>query len=66
MLLIVVDAYSKWLEVFPMKKITSTNTIECLRECFSRYGLPVTLVSDNGPQLKSDEFERFLMRNGII
>jgi hypothetical protein len=66
MLLIVVDAYSKWLEVFPMKKITSTNTIECLRECFSRYGLPITLVSDNGPQLKSDEFERFLMRNGII
>lgn len=64
-LLIIVDAYSKWLEVYPINTITSKTTIECLRECFARFGLPVVLVSDNGPSLVSIEFERFLKGNGI-
>lgn len=34
--LIIVDAYSKWLEVFPMSSITSTQTILKLRELFAR------------------------------
>ena len=32
---------------------------------FSRYGLPKILVSDNGPQLISNEFEQFCVKNGI-
>ena len=32
MFLVVVDAYSKWLEVHHMKSITSTATIEKLRD----------------------------------
>jgi hypothetical protein len=36
-----------------------------LRRMFAAYGLPVELVSDNGPQLVSEEFEIFLKRNGV-
>lgn len=60
-----VDAYSKWLEIFPMYQITSTATIQKLVELFSRFGLPQLIVSDNGTSLVSSEFESFLEKNGI-
>ena len=43
----------------------STRTIEILRSIFARNGVPEQLVSDNGPQFTSDEFQTFLKRNGI-
>ena len=45
MFLVVVDAYSKWLEVHCMKSTTSSATIEKLREMFATHGLPATLNS---------------------
>ena len=58
MLLVVVDAHSKWPEVYIMNSTTSTRTITALRDIFARFGLPKQLVSDNGPQFVSEEFER--------
>ena len=63
--LIVVDAYSKWLEVIEMSTTTTHRTIQELRKLFASHGLPVVLVSDNGPQLVSVEMENFLRNNGI-
>ncbi|KAK6179270.1 hypothetical protein SNE40_011672 [Patella caerulea] len=63
--LIVIDSHSKWLEVFNMPSTTSARTIEVLRALFSSYGIPEDVVSDNGPQFKSAEFEQFMMNNGI-
>ncbi|GFV78516.1 uncharacterized protein K02A2.6 [Trichonephila clavipes] len=37
---LIVDAHSKWLEVYPMKVTTTKKTIECLRDSFARFGLP--------------------------
>ena len=65
MFLVVVDAYSKWLEVHQMTSTTSTATIEKLREIFATHGLPTTVVSDNGTNFTSSEFEEFMKRNGI-
>ena len=47
MFLIMVDAYSKWLEVHPNRVTTSRATIEKLRATFATHGIPTTLVSDN-------------------
>ena len=66
MLLIVVDAHSKWLEVIPMKTTTTEATISALQGIFSRWGLPEHLHSDNGPQFVSSEFESFMRGNGIL
>jgi len=63
--LIIVDAFSKWIGVFVMTTTTAEATISKMRECFARFGLPVTLVTDNGPPWKSDEFQDFLSTNGI-
>ena len=66
MWLILVDSYSKWIEVVDMKSnITSKNTIRELRKIFSRFGIPKILVSDNGTSLTSHEFENFCRKNGI-
>ncbi|XP_060754235.1 uncharacterized protein K02A2.6-like [Neoarius graeffei] len=65
MFFIVVDAHSKWPEVFLMDATTSAKTIEVLRGLFSHYGIPEVLVSDNGPQFTSEEFANFLTSNGI-
>ncbi|XP_049516015.1 uncharacterized protein K02A2.6-like [Dermacentor silvarum] len=63
--LIVVDSYSKWLEVIPMSSMTLSAVITTLRRLFATHGLPDTLVTDNGPQFTSTEFRGFLYANLI-
>lgn len=65
MFLVVMDAYARWPEIIPMHTTTSTKTIEALRSLFSAYGLPKEVVTDNGPQFVSQEFESFLVKNGV-
>ena len=65
MFMVVVDAHSKWPEVHLMSSTTTSKTIQVLRGLFSRYGLPEVLVSDNGPQFTSSEFETFMKNNGV-
>ncbi|GFR26998.1 uncharacterized protein K02A2.6 [Trichonephila clavata] len=60
MFFLIIDAHSKWLEVYPMKTTTTKKTIECLPDSFARFGLPRVLVSDNGSQFTSYEFQRFM------
>ena len=64
--LVVVDAYTKWLEVHILPSATSSATITCLRKIFATYGVPEILVSDNGSNFTSKEFETFLKQNGVI
>lgn len=63
---ILIDAYSKWPEVFVIPNITTAITIEKCRDVFARFGLPEILVSDNGAQFTSDGFQTFLKMNGIV
>nr|XP_023662355.1 uncharacterized protein K02A2.6-like [Paramormyrops kingsleyae] len=65
MFLVAVDAHSKWPEVAIMKSTTTEKTIEKLGEMFSHFGSPAQLVSDNGPQLVSQEMSVFLQANGV-
>lgn len=63
--LIIVDAYSKWLEIILMQSITSETVIKVLWRLFAIHGLPDTLVSDNGPQFMATQFEGYLGELGI-
>ncbi|XP_015774284.1 PREDICTED: uncharacterized protein LOC107352468 [Acropora digitifera] len=42
-----------------------TNTIAALRRAFSYFGLPEHLVTDNGSQFTSAEFQKFVKENDI-
>lgn len=63
---IITDAFSKWPEVFRTREITSKFTINKLREVFARFGLPETIVSDNGTQFTSELFQNFVSMNKIV
>ncbi|CAH8556634.1 unnamed protein product [Dicrocoelium dendriticum] len=63
--LVIVDAYSKWPEVTVMRNTSSNSTILALKRLFSQYGLPQTIVSDNGSQFTSYQFADFCAQNGI-
>ena len=65
MFLIVIDAHSKWIEVFPMATATALTTIQQLRQLFAQFGIPESIVSDNGPQFAAAEFQEFCRLNGI-
>ena len=57
--LLVVDAHSKWIEVFIVPTTSSQAAINKLRPLFATHGLPELLVSDNGAAFTSDEFSVF-------
>uniref|UniRef100_A0A1X7TCL9 Integrase catalytic domain-containing protein n=1 Tax=Amphimedon queenslandica TaxID=400682 RepID=A0A1X7TCL9_AMPQE len=65
MFLVVVDAYSKWLDVHMTISTTTLATLDLLRRSFATLGLPEVVVSDNAANFTSEEFRSFMKRNGI-
>ena len=57
MFLLMMDAHSKWLEIIELTSMTSSKTIEVLREIFSRKDLPEQVVSDNAHSLYRKSLE---------
>ncbi len=44
---------------------TSQTVIDFSRTLFAQFGVPEVVVTDNGSCFVSEEFETFLLRNGI-
>ncbi|GFT61255.1 transposon Ty3-I Gag-Pol polyprotein [Trichonephila clavipes] len=56
-ILVVIDHFSKCLEVIPLKKASAKIIAHTLLENYiTRYGAPVKIVSDNGHQFLSEIF----------
>ncbi|XP_062557197.1 uncharacterized protein K02A2.6-like [Armigeres subalbatus] len=64
-LLVLVDCYSRFLEICEMSCIDCAEAIGRLREVFGRFGVPSLLKADNGPQFASEEFKTFCREYGI-
>lgn len=62
---VVVDYYSRYMEVKICQKLTSTVMIKHIKEIFSRVGYPVSLIADNGKQFVSEEFKQFCTERNI-
>lgn len=63
--LVVIDTYTKWLEVVKTKLITTEKTIQMLKPILSRFGIPSVIVSDNATSFTSCKFKQFCQSNGI-
>ena len=57
--LVRVDYYSDYWEVDRLHTTTTAAVVKKLKAHFSQLGRPDAIVSDNGPQLISDEFGQF-------
>lgn len=60
MFLVIVDYFSEFIEVEELKDNTYSSTvIEKLAKIFAVHGIPVKLITDNGPQFSSHKFREF-------
>jgi hypothetical protein len=65
-ILVVTDAFSKWVEAFPLEDQTAETCAKCLvKEMISRYGCPLDLLSDQGRNFESQIFAELCKLLGI-
>ena len=57
--LVVSDYFSNFIEINYLEDTKSLTVIRKLKGHFARYGIPDCMVSDNGPQFRSDNFKKF-------
>ena len=63
--MVTIDAYSKWLEAFPLKSTSPSATIVKLRALFASHGIFDSVASDNNSPFTSAEMKNFVVANGV-
>jgi hypothetical protein len=64
-LLVAVDKFIKWIEAKPIKKLDGLSTIKFSNEIIVRYGVPHSIITDNGTNLTKGVFAEFCSQKGI-
>ena len=62
---VIVDAGPGWIEAFPGLKTISETVKEYLSQIFARFGVPRTLISDNGLEFVSGDRKQWCESLGI-
>lgn len=57
--LVTVDYFSQFIEIDYLPVADTETIVHKLKSHFARYGIPETLISDNGPQFTSGQFRQF-------
>lgn len=66
-LLVVVDYFTKWVELFPLRTARASHIAKILiDEIFTRWGIPTYLVSDRGTQFTSHLIDVVCKQWGVI
>ena len=58
--MLTIDYFRGWWEVDRLNDTTTTAVIRVMKAHFGRWGIPSTLISDNGPQFTAAQFQTFL------
>ena len=64
-ILVMVDKFTKWLEVKPIAKCDGHTAVKFLKDVILRYGYPHSIITDNGTNFAQGEFKRFCEDNNI-
>ena len=47
-ILVIIDAFSRWVELYPTKTTTAVETASCIFQHFGRFGTPEVVHTDRG------------------
>ena len=64
-LYVTIDKFTKWPEVTPVVNITMKSTVAFLKSIVCRFGIPNSIIADNGTQFKCRLFQEYCEDIGI-
>jgi transposase InsO family protein len=64
-LLVVVDKFSKWIKARPIVNVCSEEAVSFFTDIMYRFGMPNTIITDNGTQFMGKKFLNFCDDNNI-
>jgi hypothetical protein len=63
-LLVAVDKFTKWVEAKP-RKLDGKTALKFVKDIVVRFGIPHSIITDNGTNLSHGEVEEYCHHNGI-
>ena len=64
-ILVMVDKFTKWIEVKPIRKCDGHTAVSFLKDIILRYGYPHSIITDNGTNFAEGAFARFCREKRI-
>jgi transposase InsO family protein len=64
-LLVTVDKFSKWIEAVPVTNQEASTAVKFFESIVYKYGIPNNIITDNGTNFTSGEFQEFAKKLGI-
>jgi hypothetical protein len=64
-ILVVVDNFTKWIEVRPVAKVTSEEAVKFIGDITHRFGVPNRIITDLGKAFTASVFWYFCQENTI-
>ena len=62
--LVAFNKFPKWIEAKPIKNLEASTAVSFIRELIFRYGVPHSIITDNGSNFDSEEFRAFCTSQG--
>ena len=64
-MLVAIDKFSKWIEVRPVTRIKAEQAVLFFTDIIHRFGVPNSIITDNGTQFTERKFLEFCDRHHI-
>jgi hypothetical protein len=64
-LLVAVDKFTKWVEAKPIRKLDGKTALKFVKDIVVRFGIPHSIITDNGTNLSQGEVEEYCHHNRI-
>jgi hypothetical protein len=64
-LLVAVDKFTKWIEAEPIKNLDGSSTIKFFNKIITIYGVPHSIITDNGTNFAKGVFAEYCGQKGI-